>query len=641
MIDPTPEPGWPVPQSERQRAQVLFRQHQAHVHAHSDRVFAWLMAFQWVVGIAAALLLSPYGWEGKLRTTHAHVWYALVVGTCLSGPVIALTLRRPGWVVTRHAVGVAQILWSALLIHLSGGRIETHFHVFGSLAFLAFYRDWKVILTGTLVVAVEHLVRGLVWPESVYGVANPEWWRFLEHALWVGFEDVVLLMGIASSLKEMRALASRQAALEAANATVGQRVEQRTAELAASREQYRSLVETTHAIPWQWSRTERRFTYVGPQAGDLLGCPASEWLAPGFWEARVHPEEAAEVRLRWEEPREGDQEIEIEFRLKRDDGSWVSVRSIVSAAGAAGQAALIQGFMLDITERRRIEFELQQAQKLESVGRLASGVAHEINTPIQFVGDSVHFLRESVGDLFGVLDKQRALRSCVAAGGTQAELAARAAEAAAAEESADMDYLLENVPKAFERALDGLERVATIVRSMKVFAHPDQKVMAQVDINQAIESTLIIARNEYKYVADVETDLGTIPLVTCYGGDVNQALLNIVVNAAHAIGDVVAGTDRKGLIRVRTRCSAERVEIAISDSGGGIPEEIRARIFDPFFTTKPVGKGTGQGLAIARSVVVDKHHGEILVDSKVGVGTTFTIWLPVAGMTVRTLEAAA
>jgi two-component system NtrC family sensor kinase len=168
------------------------------------------------------------------------------------------------------------------------------------------------------------------------------------------------------------------------------------------------------------------------------------------------------------------------------------------------------------------------------------------------------------------------------------------------------------------------------VRSMKEFAHPEKKEKSPVDLNQAIQNTLIIARNEYKYVAELETDFGTLPSVSCLGGEVNQVVLNMVVNAAHAIGDVVQGTERKGKISIRTRCEGEMVEIAISDTGSGIPPEIRGRIYDPFFTTKEVGKGTGQGLAIARNVVVDKHGGSLTFDTEVGRGTTFFIRLPVA-----------
>jgi two-component system NtrC family sensor kinase len=210
-----------------------------------------------------------------------------------------------------------------------------------------------------------------------------------------------------------------------------------------------------------------------------------------------------------------------------------------------------------------------------------------------------------------------------------------------AEDQADLAYVLENVPTALSRSMDGIGRVATIVRSMKEFAHPDQKDKAVIDLNQAIASTLAISRNEYKYVAEVETDFGELTPVTCHGGEVNQAVLNLIVNAAHAIADVVRGTDRKGLIRISTRLEPGWVVIAISDTGGGIPEHVRERIFDPFFTTKEVGKGTGQGLFIARSVVTEKHGGTLTFTTQIGAGTTFFVRLPAdSGQRVTAIAAA-
>jgi hypothetical protein len=162
-----------------------------------------------------AVVFSPYAWEGKVKTVHAHVFAAVVLGALISSLPIALTFLRPGSALTRHVIAAAQMLWSALLIHLSGGRIETHFHVFGSLGFLAAYRDWTVLVTATLVVAADHLVRGLVWPESVYGIVSPEWWRFLEHAFWVVFSISFLVVLCLRSLKDMRLMAEKGAELEA------------------------------------------------------------------------------------------------------------------------------------------------------------------------------------------------------------------------------------------------------------------------------------------------------------------------------------------------------------------------------------------------------------------------------------------
>jgi signal transduction histidine kinase len=270
--------------------------------------------------------------------------------------------------------------------------------------------------------------------------------------------------------------------------------------------------------------------------------------------------------------------------------------------------------------------DLRHAQKLEAVGGLAAGIAHEINTPIQFVGDNTHFLQGAFADLAKVLAKYRELQQAAANGGAGRELALAVTEA---EKSANLDFLMQEIPSALAQSLDGVTRVATIVKAMREFAHTDRGEKIAADLNKNLQSTLIVARNEIKYVADVETDFQELPLVKCNGGDMNQVFLNLLVNAAHAIKDRGATDDRKGVIGVRTRREADHVVISISDTGCGIPANIRDKIFEPFFTTKEVGRGTGQGLAIARTIVVERHGGSITFDTEVGRGTTFHIRLPI------------
>ena len=271
---------------------------------------------------------------------------------------------------------------------------------------------------------------------------------------------------------------------------------------------------------------------------------------------------------------------------------------------------------------RRTQTELLQAQKLESVGRLAAGIAHEINTPIQYIGDNTRFLEEAFSSLAELL---RLRQEAIERSPVPPEVRKQLAEAA---ERVELPYLLEQGPKSIARTLEGVQRVATIVSAMKEFAHPDQKEAIFTDLNRALLATLEVARSEYKYVAEVVTDCGEIPPVLCRPGDLNQVFLNIIVNAAHAIADVVAGSQRKGIIRVETRREGEDVIVAISDSGGGIPEASREKIFDPFFTTKPVGRGTGQGLAISRSIVLN-HGGSLTFATRLGEGTTFYVRIPI------------
>lgn len=286
----------------------------------------------------------------------------------------------------------------------------------------------------------------------------------------------------------------------------------------------------------------------------------------------------------------------------------------------------------EVTDVRRVQDELSAAQHLAAVGTLAAGIAHEINTPMQFVNDSLHFLRESVHDLMNLVNTQKALQKRVLDGAAAPALMAASAEVDAAEAATDLSYLADHVPKAFDRCIDGLERMTAIVRSLKEFAHPATQEAAAVDLNRSIQSTLTIVRNEYKYVADLQTDFADLPPTVCHVNDINQVVMNLVINAAHAIADRVEGSETKGLIRVTTRCENTSVVIAVSDTGTGIPEAIRHRIFEPFFTTKEVGKGTGQGLALAWAIVTEKHHGQLTFATELGRGTTFFVRLPVAGI---------
>jgi PAS domain S-box-containing protein len=358
----------------------------------------------------------------------------------------------------------------------------------------------------------------------------------------------------------------------------------------------------------------------------MLGHERQALLGQSFF-AYVHPDDVVASCERFE-TRKNPNALgaeKVERRHVGADGATVWTMQATSFVRDAEGAPIFAICVVeDRTARKALELSLHQAQKLEAVGQLAAGIAHEINTPVQFISDSVLFVREAVSDLLGVLAGYGALRE--AAAPTFPELTA---DACAAEEAADVEYLKEQLPKALDRALDGLARVATIVRGMRSFAHPDSKEMEDADLNRALEATLAISRSEYKYVADVETEFGELPPVACHIGELNQVFLNIIVNAAHAIGDVVRGTDRKGRIVVKTWRDGDAALVAISDTGGGIPEKIRLRVFEPFFTTKEVGVGTGQGLAIARSLVVAKHRGELTFQTEMGRGTTFVIKLPI------------
>jgi PAS domain S-box-containing protein len=371
--------------------------------------------------------------------------------------------------------------------------------------------------------------------------------------------------------------------------------------------------------------------HAGPAAG-LLGCDRDEITGANLTD--------------WVDPDHAPRLIGIcrtgesagaEFELRRGDGSSrvceLRASSVLEHPAWNGVVVNIR----DVSERKRLEVELHLAHKLEAVGQLAAGIAHEINTPVQYVTSSLHFLDGAFADLVGLQRSFERLERAAADAGVELVVLAEVAEA---KEAADLEYLQERVPKAFARSLDGLRRVAEIVAAMRVFGGRSTEGTEPVDINPAIENTLVVAANEYKYVADIVTDLDEIPAVLANHGDINQVLINLIVNASHAIAEVVGGSAQRGTIKLTTRANNADAILTITDTGCGIPPDIADRIFDHFFTTKEIGEGTGQGLAITRAII-DRHHGRISFDSTPGKGTTFTIHLPLAAANVPSAAKAA
>ena len=365
-------------------------------------------------------------------------------------------------------------------------------------------------------------------------------------------------------------------------------------------------------------------------AESTFGIPASETLGNPFADSGIQWDWDA-ISPQFESWSNAAEPIRLsETRFVRPDGRdgvlGINVNSIQDDDGAS------LGFFLmgsDITDRKILESQLVHAQKLESIGQLAAGIAHEINTPTQYVGDNLEFLKGAFEDM-ATLSAAHAELVAAAKDGSPAEaLAAKIAELA---EDVGIDYLAAQIPKAIDQSIEGVQRVASIVKAMKEFSHPGAEEKELVDLNHLIESTITVSRNEWKYVADIEKDFdASLPSVPCLPGEFNQVILNIIVNAAHAIVDVAGeGSGQKGTITLRTRRDGDWAEVRIGDTGSGIPEKARTRIFDPFFTTKEVGKGTGQGLAISHSVIVEKHGGALTFETEMGEGTTFIIRLPLS-----------
>jgi len=395
------------------------------------------------------------------------------------------------------------------------------------------------------------------------------------------------------------------------------------AALRESEERYRQIIEVSNEGIYV-SDAAGLITFANAMMGHFLGYTVDELVGMEL-ATLVAPEDRPMIAERLARRRDGISE-RYDIRLLHKDGStrWVYL-SGSPVFDERHQYAGAVAMFTDITERLRAEEELRHAQKLESVGRLAAGIAHEINTPIQFIGDNAHFLQESLTTLTDLIGRYRRLREAAESGSVSAALLAEIREA---EEAADLPYLADEAPRAIVQNLDAVERVARIVRAMKEFGHNGLGTKAAADINQGLRSTLIVATAELKYVADVETDLGDVPPVLCWLDDLNQVFLNLIVNAAHAMADVHERTGERGTLRVSSRLDGVHVVVAVADTGDGIPEPIRTKIFDQFFTTKEVGRGTGQGLALARSVV-EKHGGSLTFQSTVGRGTTFYVRIPI------------
>lgn len=363
-------------------------------------------------------------------------------------------------------------------------------------------------------------------------------------------------------------------------------------------------------------------------AEQMFGINASDAIGKPFGELEIAWADRASV-LTLLTAENGDSTLrrEVEYYNRQDVTRLLglSVYPIIDQHVTSG--FLLLG--MDITEQRLLEQKLQQAQKLEAIGQLAAGVAHEINTPIQFIGGNLYFLQQTFGKLQQLLSSYEALVDEL-----EQEQSPESAlrNITATGKAIKLAFLQEEIPHAFTEAIEGISRVTEIVQAMRSFSHPGIQARTPIDLNKAITDTLTIARNEWKSVAEVETDLDPdLPPVPCLSGELQQAILNLIINAAHAIGDVVSdGNSDRGTITVRTYHDEAWARVEIGDTGTGIPAAIQARIFDPFFTTKEVGKGTGQGLAIAHNIIANKHEGILTFETEADRGTTFCICLPLS-----------
>ncbi|MGE4262900.1 MAG: PAS domain S-box protein [Desulfovibrio sp.] len=392
---------------------------------------------------------------------------------------------------------------------------------------------------------------------------------------------------------------------------------------------YRSLVESMHE-GLVMARQDGIVTYVNNRFCAMLGMKKAEITGRRLSELVEEGSRKRMAQMLSDRSLAAGQEHARQEEILWEHASGRHIYSLVSPSTYADEEGKAAGFfavVTDTTDRKSLEAQVLHSQKLEAIGQLAAGIAHEINTPAQYVGNNTQFIKGAFEDMLAVIQAAGALvdlAKTACPGMKDIEALERVMR------ERDVEYLTAEVPSAINQTLEGVERISTIVRSVKQFAHPGTAIMAPSDLNESMKSTATVSRNEWKYVAELDLDLDpALPLVVCMIGEINQVVLNLIINAAHAIADAKkADPGREGRITLATRFAPPWAEIRVSDTGTGIPEAVQAKIFDPFFTTKEVGRGTGQGLTISRSIMVEKHKGQLFFETRQGKGTTFVVRLP-------------
>lgn len=495
---------------------------------------------------------------------------------------------------------------------------------------------------------------------AAWRTGQPLWQTWSKHYLWssisyfagavtagltvkligqVGFEGILVTVPVIALVYFSYQMYLKNVASAAAQAEQAERhveelshyiAERARAEeaLRQSEAKYRLLIENIPDAVWSVNEAGENL-FVSSNIETICGLTPEEFTQTRgyWWTEHVHPDDRDKVATAYEALFRRTKMLDIEYRIRRRDGVWIWIHDKATSTYEKDGLIFADGLLSDVTERRLLEAQLRQAQKLESIGQLAGGIAHEINTPLQYVSDNTRFLRDSFNDVSALLNQHTSLIEACRAGNLSTQLVD---EMEAGAEDADLEYLVAEAPKAIQEALDGIEQVSKIVKSMKEFASPSSAIKSAADLNQAIENTITVASSEWKPVAEVITEFDAeLPPVLCLLGEFNQVILNLLINAMHAIADVVGdGHSGKGRITVSTRREGDWAVVRVADTGTGIPEAVREKVFDPFFTTKPVGTGTGQGLAISHTVVVEKHGGQISFESEVGQGTTFIVKIP-------------
>lgn len=551
------------------RVAAIFEEHKQLVYRRTDRMFAALMTLQWVAGVAAALWVSPKTWAGTESQTHPHVWAALILGGAISSLPIVLALTRPGRPSTRYTIAVGQMLMGALLIHLSGGRIETHFHVFGSLAFLSFYRDWRVLVPATVVVAADHFLRGLLWPQSVYGVLTASEWRWLEHAGWVLFEDTFLFIAIRHGIGEMYSIAERTAQIESLNEGLEAHVASRTAELVAanrelrqSEERFRQIAENIREVFWITEPPDNKLIYISPAYEEVWGrtCSSLPEISQ-MWCDTIHLEDRGRVFATAEHVQAGG-DCDLEYRIVRPDGEirWVRDRAF-PVSNDSGEVYRIAGIMDDVTESKQAIEQIKTSLHEKEV--LLKEIHHRVKNNMQVITSLLSLQSKTIGD-------GKAL--------------------AVFEDSQNRVKSMALIHETLYQSKD-LSRID--------FAEYLQKLVAHVSRSYRIRPNAVKIN---LHVNDVALSIDTA--VPC-GLIINELASNALKYAFPA--------DTKGEVNITFARADDQYTLCVSDTGVGLPPD-----FDP-------EQSKSLGMKLVR-MLTTQLSGEI--ECRNGVGTSFQITFP-------------